>query len=180
MVRAACAIGIVLAVTWGSAAAGATPAAARQTLEYSVKANYLVRFAAFVEWPASAFAGAQSPVTICVLGRDPFGPALDRAARAQTAHGRGLVVRHPSTAETTAGCHIVYLGLGAGVLQTGVATPPGTLVITDEAVSARRGMIHFVVDDARVRFHIDQRAAARGGLSMSSRLLNLALTVRES
>ena len=39
-------------------------------------------------------------------------------------------------------------------------------------------MIHFVVSDGRVRFHIDQGAAGRGKLVLSSRLLNLALSVR--
>ena len=57
------------------------------SLEYSVKANYLVRFAAFVEWPATSFADSRSPVVICVAGRDPFNGVLERAARAQTAHG---------------------------------------------------------------------------------------------
>ena len=68
----------------------ATPQPA-QTLEYSVKANYLVRFAAFVDWPARAFASSQAPVVICVAGRDPFSGALERAARsgpAPPAQGR--------------------------------------------------------------------------------------------
>ena len=39
-------------------------------------------------------------------------------------------------------------------------------------------MIHFVIDDDRVRFHIDLQAASRSRLSISSRLLNLALSVR--
>src|ERR1700756_4784994 len=47
------------------------------TLEYAVKAAYLYKFTPFVEWPASAFAGPGSPFNVCVLGDDPFGPALD-------------------------------------------------------------------------------------------------------
>lgn len=145
-------------------------------LEYSVKANYLVRFAAFVEWPQASFADSRSPVVICVIGRDPFDGALERAARAQTAHGRALTVRSPGTAEAAADCHILYVGRGGGSL-----VPSGhrsILLITDGAVSSDRGMIHFVVSDDRVRFHIDLQAASRGRLSISSRLLNLALSVR--
>ena len=52
------------------------------------------------------------------------------------------------------------------------------LLVTDGAVSSDRGMIHFVLDDDRVRFHIDLQAASRSRLSISSRLLNLALSVR--
>lgn len=154
----------------------AAPQPAQTSLEYSVKANYLVRFAAFVEWPAQSFAGSQSPVVVCVVGRDPFNGALDRAANGQTAHGRALAVRRPGTAEAAAGCHILYVGRGGGDM-----VPQGSraiLLVTDAGVSSDRGMIHFVIDDDRVRFHIDLQAASRGRLSISSRLLNLALSVR--
>ena len=163
---------------WSVLAAQATAAPSQASLEYSVKANYLVRFAAFVEWPPRAFSSAQTPVTICVAGRDPFGATLDRAARAQTAWGRSLTVRRPTSAEAVAGCHILYVGQGAGALIPQTAQRPGLLVVTDSATPTERGMIHFVVADARVRFHIDQQAATRSGLSVNSRLLNLALTVR--
>ena len=157
----------------------ATPALSApppQSLEYSVKANYLVRFAAFVEWPRRSFANARSPVVLCIVGRDPFAGALDRAARAQTAHGRALAVRRPDTAAEAAACHILYVGQGGGDMAPDPAR--AVLRVTDSAVSAERGMIHFVIDDERVRFHIDLQAASRSGLSISSRLLNLALSVR--
>lgn len=173
----ACAILVIAAwVLVGPAPAAAAPA--QTSLEYSVKANYLVRFAAFVEWPSQAFSGPQAPVVICVAGRDPFGSTLDQAARGRTAFGRNVTVRRPASTEATTGCHILYVGQGAGPLVQLTANRGGLLVVTDSAVASERGMIHFVVAEARVRFHIDQRAATRGGLSISSRLLNLALTVR--
>lgn len=172
--------GLILALAalvWSLAPlAAAAPPPLQPDLEYSVKANYLVRFAAFIEWPRSAFPDSQSPVVICIAGRDPFNGALERAARGQTAHGRALVVRRPRTAEATAGCHVLYVGRGGGSLA-----PTGhraILLVTDAAVSSDRGMIHFVVSDDRVRFHIDLQAASRSRLSISSRLLNLALSVR--
>ena len=87
---------MLVALLWSvalHATAGAPPSPAN--LEYSVKANYLVRFAAFVEWPSRSFATNRSPVVICVVGRDPFGGALGRAARDQTAHGRAARPRAP-------------------------------------------------------------------------------------
>ena len=171
--------GVLVALLWSvppPALAVSAPQPAPQSLEYSVKANYLVRFAAFVEWPQRSFATSQSPVVICVVGRDPFRGALDRAARAQTAYGRSLAVRRPRTAEAAAGCHILYVGQGGARL-----VPDGArsiLLVTDAAISSQRGMIHFDIHDERVRFHIDLQAASRSGLSISSRLLNLALSVR--
>lgn len=153
------------------------PVAAQTNLEFAVKANYLVRFAAFVDWPPGAFAQPNSPLVICVAGRNPFGTALVRAATGQTAHGRPLRVRVNVTEATSAACHILYLSGGADPAL--VAAPPrsGLLMVSDAAVSPKAGTIHFVVDAARVRFHIDAARAQRSRLSISSRLLALALTV---
>lgn len=153
--------------------AGWAAEARAQSLEYAVKANYLVRFAVFIEWPASAFSDAAAPLTICVSGRDPFGRALDQAAGIQTAQGRRIRVRRLAVQAGGAGCHILYMGRGSAV-----EVAPNTLIVTDAGVSERRGMIHFVLISNRVRFHIDQSSARQAGLTMSSRLLNLAVSVR--
>jgi hypothetical protein len=153
----------------------ASPARA-QSLEYVVKANYLVRFAAFTDWPPSAFDTPGAPLNICIAGHDPFGEALDQAAAGQTAHGRRIAVRRLGDRTTFDDCQIVFLG------RTATGAPEATapvLVVTDSALSTRAGMIQFVIANNRVRFNIDQAAAGRARLAMSSRLLNLAVRVRE-
>jgi len=145
-----------------------------QSLEYPVKANYLVRFAAFVEWPQAAFGSPQAPLRICVVGRDPFGRQLDQLAGAQVAHGRRMVVHRPDSQAALAGCHIAYAGAGVSAeWLDGMARQPGLLLVTDGG--ARRGCVHFVIVQNRVRFIIDQAAGARSGLTISSRLLSLGL-----
>jgi hypothetical protein len=52
----------------------------------------------------------------------------------------------------------------------------GTLVVTDG--TATPGIIHFVVRDNRVRFTVDDEGAAQSGLAISSKLLNVALSVK--
>jgi len=147
-------------------------------LEYAVKANYLVRFAAFVDWPDSAFGTAESPLVICVVGHDPFGAGLEQAAAAQTAHGRRLAIRRPNSPAALAGCHIAYVGAGAtSAWSDQLNAQPVVLVVTDQASGPRGGAIQFVLVNNRVRFRIDQGAAARSGLVISSRLLNLAVSV---
>lgn len=166
---------LLLLVVLGLAMLMAGPQASAQTLEDTVKANYLVRFAAFVDWPPDAFASGQAPVWVCIAGRDPFGKSLSRAAAGQTAHGRPILVRSLHAEAVGTDCHILYLGDGA-------ATPGlagrSVLVISDERWSAQRAMVHFAVVGGRVRFHIDAASAARSGLTMNSRLLALALSVR--
>jgi hypothetical protein len=53
------------------------------------------------------------------------------------------------------------------------------LTITDAVNAPKRGVIHFVLVDGRVRFFIDQGAAQRRGLNISSRLLTLAIGVTQ-
>lgn len=154
------------------------PAQAGPDLEYAVKANYLVRFAAFVDWPDAAFGTAEAPLVICVVGHDPFGPALEQAAAAQTAHGRRLAIRRPASPAALTGCHIAYLGGGAAAAWSDrLNGQPAVLVVTDQASGARNGTIQFLLINNRVRFRIDQAGAARSGLVISSRLLNLAVSV---
>jgi hypothetical protein len=146
---------------------------AAEPLEYAVKAAYLVKFPFYVEWPASAFANPGAPLVLCVIGEDPFGSLLDEAAAGQQVQGRSLVLRRLKTAPRDASCHVAYLGAD---VRPDVLRGSGMLVITD--ARAEGGMIHFVVKDNRVRFTVDDEAAAQGGLTISSKLLNVALAVK--
>lgn len=151
--------------------------------EAAVKATFLYRFGAFVEWPESAFKTPDAEVQLCVVGADPFGAALDEQVKNQHIAGRTIRVRRFADAAGIADCHILYVGANRvlssdDALRAARGAP--TLTVTDAAVDPHtRGMIHFVVVDNRVRFHIDQVRAAERGLTISSRLLALALSVRK-
>ncbi len=60
--------------------------------EYLVKAVMLYHFARFTKWPKDAFTDSDTPVRICVLGQDPFGPDLDSLVSYQI---RGRDIVHP-------------------------------------------------------------------------------------
>ena len=152
-----------------------------QSLEYPVKANYLARFAAFVTWPAGALGSGNAPITVCVVGDDPFGRTLDQALASQTVNGRRLVARRISRLGAESGCDIAYLaGSSTQTVGEALAAVAGrpVLTVTDEVRGSNRGVVHFTVFQNRVRFHIDSQLAGRGRLSISSRLLSLALSVR--
>jgi hypothetical protein len=160
----------------------AGPARAQGSLEYPVKAAYLYKFGPFVEWPPAAFEGAAAPVVLCVVGDDPCGAALDRAVEGQHVGARPIVVRRIERLERGSGCHIAYLaGSAVQSVAEGLAGArgAGVLTVTDASrEGGARGIIHFVIKDNRVRFHIDEQAAARNGITISSKLLSLALSVR--
>jgi hypothetical protein len=152
--------------------------AAAQPSESAVKAAFLTRFAAYVAWPRPSAGG---PVNLCLVGGDPFGPLLDAAARGQQIDGRPIAIRRFAGAEGTDGCQIAFVEGASGaktaeLLQALRGKP--ILTVSDTRGGSARGMIHFVVEGGRVRFHIDQAAAQQSGLNFSSRLLAIALTVR--
>lgn len=165
-------LGILCAVSFG--------AYAQETLESRVKAAFMVRFGDYVEWPAAAFASPSAQLVVCVVGEDSFGPALDQAAGSQQAQGRPILVRRLKAAKADSGCHIAFMGTGdAAHLGHQLDALRGAPVLTvTDARSGGGGIVSFVVKDDRVRFEIDDEAAMQNGLTISSKLLALALNVR--
>ncbi len=167
----------LVGVAWllAMSAAGLPCAAQPQTLEYPIKAQFLYKFTPFIEWPAGAFEQPAGPMVLCIVGRDPFGGALDRAIGGQRLGPRPFVVLRLSRIEPGSGCHLAYLAGGAdqapaAAIQALRGAP--VVTVTDEAAGAgARGMIHFVVRDQRVRFIIDAGGAGQAGLKVSSKLL---------
>ena len=169
---------LVLAAALALAAA---PAPA-QPSEQAVKAAFIPKFARYVQWPQARHPGPRDPFHLCVIGRDPFGTILDRAAASEQIEGRAVTVRRLPSADGAAGCHLAFVR-GATPTDTtrlllALRAQP-VLTITDSRVGPQRGMIHFTVAGGRVRFFVDDAAAAERGLSISSRLLALALGVRQ-
>lgn len=153
--------------------------AAEPALEYQVKAAFLLNFTKFIEWPPVAFSDAAAPFVICVLGKDPFGRALDQVAEGEKVAGRQLAIRRINAPPTPQACQLIFIGgaekdrpavpsgLGAGVLTVG----EGESFVHDG------GIIAFVIDNRRVRFDINQPAAEHALLKLSSKLLGVARSV---
>jgi hypothetical protein len=76
-----------------------------------VKAVFLLNFARFVTWPESAFATPGAPLTVCVLGRDPFGSVLDQVF-ANERIGEQLLGPTSLPDETVDGCQLLFVGAG--------------------------------------------------------------------
>ena len=153
-----------------------------QVSDREVKAAFLPRFARYVTWPADALPAANAPFTLCVIGRDPFGGAIDEAARSQSVDGRRIAVRHMGSLAGAGACNIAFVGGGDAMAVGAMLSALGKrsiLTVTDQRQGDSRGVIHFVIRDGRVRFMIDEAKAAERRLSISSRLLALAVGVRQ-
>lgn len=175
-----CARAAIVAIAVGTMAL-APGAPADTSLEYAVKAAYLSKFGIFVDWPKTAFDTPQSPVVLCIAGNDPFDGTLDKVVEGQRIGERPLVVRRMKTVTRNSGCDILFAGgSDEQPIEQALAAVNGTgvLTVTDAAGGPHAGIVDFVVENNRVRFNIDDRAAAQNGITISSHLLSLALSVR--
>jgi hypothetical protein len=168
-------------VVWLISACAAYSQSGDSPVEYQVKAAFLLNFTKFIDWPSGAFANPDSPITICILGKDPFGPVLDEIVRGETVNARKVTVQRISQPGAPQTCHVVFVGepdkdisktlngLGRGVLTVG----EGERFLRDG------GMVALVIDNHRVRFDINQTAATGAGLGLSARLLTVARAVEK-
>jgi hypothetical protein len=104
---------------------------------------------------------------------------LNQAAAGQEVDGRPVTVRRLSSAAGASDCAIAFIdGARTGETLAALSRQP-ILTVTDSRSSTQRGVIHFAIVDGRVRFFIDNAQAQARGLTISSRLLALAVGVNQ-
>lgn len=171
--------GTLLALSlWLIVAPCATPARADATREYQLKAAFIHHFAQFTEWPAGTFSDEKAPIILAILGTDPFDGELDRVVAGKTIGGRRVVVKHFPRAAEVQQCQLLFVGsasdeqLSPALQKLG---PVGVLTVGEtDRFTESGGIIRFYREDNRVRFEINQEAAARARLRISAKLLRLA------
>ena len=151
--------------------------------EYKVKAAFLYKFTKFIEWPDKAFEDANSPFTLCVVGEDPFGGALD-PLQGKTAQGREiLILKTKYLEELTTSCQVVFVSVSErkridAIVEVFRLHP--ALTVSDIKNFARQGgIMNFVKKNKKIRFVINVGAGKRAGLKISAQLLELATVVTD-
>ena len=148
--------------------------------EYAVKAAYLYQFSRFTAWPASAMGNPDASVSLCILGTNPFSTELD-ALTGKFIHQHGVSIKLLTQIPDTAGCLILFISQSQQPrLQEILATVKNhsMLTVSDiEGFAQMGGMIEFVPEGATIRFAINTRSSSTAGISLSSKLLRLAIHV---
>lgn len=166
-------IGAILSLTcpFGTAAPPASP-------EYALKAAFIYNFAMFTTW-------AERPdktIFLCVLGRDPFGSAIDPLEGKEVGQSRLSILRYRSVSEVTSTCQIVFVTDSEVDNYLGFAlymrNAPGVLTISDKEGSARQGMIiELTAEGKNIGFEFNREAARLANVDISSKLLRIARKV---
>jgi len=171
--------GVILAV--GTAAA---MGAEGGPLDFQVKAAFLVSFPKYVDWPATAFADTNSPITVAIFGDDNVAAEIgNMVERGKIISGHPLALKRITKQEQIgADCQIVFIAgserqrvpailervKGLGILTVGES---------DEFLE-QGGIINLVRRERKIRLQVNLTAAQQAELKISSRLLMVADVVK--
>jgi len=141
----------------------------------AMKAAMIYNFTRFSTWPGTRFSSPSSPVVLCVDPANALGAELIKL------EGRPVGARrlHVRRGALDGGCHAAVLS----VRETSPGTisglnRQGVLTIGETAGFSRTGAIGLMTVGRQVRFEINVKVAQAAGISLSSKLLRLAIAVR--
>jgi hypothetical protein len=165
---------LVLTAPWN---AGAQE---RSYSEYEVKAAFIYSFVKFIDWPEKSLASSKAITTFCVIGRAPFGGALDEI-QGRVVRGKSLEVQHISSLRDLKECQVLFISSSERERLPKIveaAKEANILTVGDSAGVGKQGvMINLFVLEKKVKFEVNVERARQARLIVSSKLLKLAQTL---
>jgi hypothetical protein len=171
---------LVLAILW---IAGSSSSSAQESTasEYEIKAAYLINFPKYAEWPAEAFAAADSPIVIAVLGETKMTEEVQKIIEDRTVNGRKIVLKHLAFGEDLGACHILFIPAPElqrsrnllAKLKRGVLTIGESNDFFDQG-----GIINLALRNQTIELEVNLTAARNAGIKFSSKFLRLASIVK--
>jgi predicted ester cyclase len=156
----------------------ASPESDFEKLEFTIKSEFIRRFADYIEWPPSAFVVGESTFTTCLVGKGPLIPYLTRNLEGTQIQGRKGQVKTLDSLHRLEGCHVLYVAPSARKNVDRLVHQLGerpVLTIGDTEGYTKNGvMINLFVDGKHVRFSINHDVTKAKGLKVSAKLLVLA------
>jgi hypothetical protein len=153
-------------------------------VEYPLKLAFLYNFTKFIEWPPDSYRDPRTPFAICIVGRDPFSADIESDLRTRIVGSRPVEVLALRSTDTLSACHIVFIPVSEKNQAYKIVKDligSSTLTVGEtEGFAESGGIINLTVAGNKVHFEINQLAAQRAGLKISSKLLDLAKSVTEN
>jgi len=152
--------------------------------EYEVKAAYIVNFSKFVTWPDEAFSSESSPFVIGVYKNEQISTYLKKMLLNKRILGRMPIIKNFSKPEDISKCQILFIGKvdkqELNEIYKKVKDQP-VLTVGDNISEfcESGGMINFTHQYSKYRFEINNNAATKAKIKISSKLLALAKIVTE-
>jgi len=168
--------------------------------EYRIKAAFLYNFLQFVDWPEEESADSNEPVTIGIIGKNPFGDAFG-PIKDKKVRGKDVIIKHfksfkklkkstkknkpesDQQIETLTKCHLLFIcsseQKNLEEIINEVKDHDVLMVGEMEGFLEAGGIINFLIEDRKVRFEINITAAEQAKLKIRSKLLRLAKRIVE-
>ena len=154
---------------------------AKKLPEYVVKAGFLYNFAKYVEWPAEAFEKPETPITIGIVGADPFGQELDKTLKDKTAQDRHFVIQRYRDVAAIQRCHILFIPKSEKARMAEIFKRvedwPTLTVGEEESFAKAGGAVNILIERERPRLEMNPDVAEKAKLTISAKLLKLATIV---
>jgi hypothetical protein len=141
--------------------------------EYVMKATYLYNFMIFTEWPSP-----ETPpdgLTLCVLGQDNFGEALNNL-EGKNVNGHRLSVSRLNGLAGIKKCHLLFITeQEAPNMQSilKVLADAPVLTVADTPVAAGAAIL-LSLEGKRLVFDVSIQRTKKLGITLSSKVLQLA------
>ena len=153
--------------------------------EYEVKAALLQKFAIYCTWPDAAFAKKESPIEICVFGKDPFGKKIDNTLKDKTAQDRPIEIKRADKIDAIGKPHILFVPdtekEQLGKILEKLKGVPAIVISESDGLAGKGSVFNFYVDpkDKRLKAEVNPKAAEKAGVQISSKLLKALKVVEE-
>ena len=175
-------VSVAIALASGLLAIPGLHAQNSKPTDSQVKAAYLYNFGRFIEWPANVTPAKTGSFNICVLGEDPFGPALDATLAGELIGNQRVVARRITSLHEAGECRILFISSSETNRLNKIIESldkAAVLTVSDAPQFLQRGgMIQFVSEGNRIRFEVNLTATQRSSLILSSELLKVATAIR--
>jgi len=155
---------------------------AEQMDKTMLKALYTYKFSKFTQWPYSKLNTNTKRFHFCMLGQNQFSQQMKQISLGKTVQGLPLSIDvfdsglAPETLLSE--CHILFISKSerhrlATILSSLKQSPILTISDIDE-FSNQGGMITLAEDQGKIRFQINPKAIQLAGVSISSKIMELA------
>jgi hypothetical protein len=168
----------LLGISWGTVSAqDAKPS------QYQVKAAFIFNFLQFIDLPLRPNQGINPPLTLYILGEDPFGNAFD-SFQGEKIQGRKWNIRQIRPGQDFKDGHILFIASSEKnrinqILKQ--AHSQGLVTIGDTEGFGQQGvMINLYLERNRVRFEINMDSVRNNRILISSHLLKLARIISKN
>jgi hypothetical protein len=163
------------------ACAGSACAQATIPNEYDVRAAIIMNLAKFVVWPTARTADPRAPFVVGLLGYDDQSAALERLLAGRSVDGRPVVLRRIAHGDRLSDVFLVYVAAPERKHYEDTEpelTRAGVLTVSDdERFVYSGGVVGLPVSGDHIEIQVNLARAQLSGLSISSRLLQLATVV---